>query len=103
MGARAFAQRAQAELLATGGRASKKKYHASAELTAQEARVAALASEGMTNQQVAAKLFLSANTVDYHLRKVFQKLNINTRGQLHLALASQTQNGRSPTAALMYA
>ena len=98
MGVRAFAQRAQAELLATGGRASKKKYHVSAELTAQEARVAALASEGMTNQQVAAQLFLSANTVDYHLRKVFQKLNINNaHGQLHLALAGQTQCGRSPT------
>ncbi|HTW09171.1 MAG TPA: AAA family ATPase [Acidimicrobiales bacterium] len=103
MGARPFAKRAQAELLATGGRAPKTKHQPSSGLTAQEARVAALASEGLTNQQVAAKLFLSANTVDYHLRKVFQKLNINNRNQLHRALAGQAAGTPGPAAALMYA
>jgi DNA-binding CsgD family transcriptional regulator len=97
MGARAFARRAQTELAATGGRAPKSKRHLSDELTSQEARVAGLASEGLTNQQVAAQLFLSPNTVDYHLRKVFQKLNINTRGQLHRVLADHLgRAGRAP-------
>jgi DNA-binding CsgD family transcriptional regulator len=103
MGARPFAKRAQAELLATGGRAPKARHQLSSELTAQEARVAALASEGLTNQQVAAKLFLSANTVDYHLRKVFQKLNINNRNQLHRALAGPVAGAPGPAPALMYA
>ena len=101
MGARAFAKRAQTELSATGGRAPKSKRRLSDELTSQEARVAGLASEGLTNQQVAAQLFLSPNTVDYHLRKVFQKLNINTRGQLHRVLSDHL--GRAGSAAARYA
>ncbi len=86
MGVPSFAGRATAELRATGERVRASKHRASVELTAQEAAVARLASEGLTNQEIAAQLFLSAYTVDYHLRKVFRKLDIDGRGQLNRSL-----------------
>jgi DNA-binding CsgD family transcriptional regulator/tetratricopeptide (TPR) repeat protein len=82
MGAEGFAQRAARELLATGETARKRVLETSDELTAQEAQVARLARDGLTNPEIGARLFISPRTVQYHLRKVFIKLGINSRGQL---------------------
>ena len=82
MGADTFLNRARTELLAAGGTAPESTPPGLVQLTRQETRIAQLASQGLTNHQIAAQLFLSPNTVDYHLRKVFRKLNINRRGQI---------------------
>ncbi len=82
MGANGFAARTQAELAATGERARKRSVETSQTLTPQETQVARLVAEGRANRQVAAELFISPATVDYHLRKVYQKLGITSRTQL---------------------
>jgi DNA-binding NarL/FixJ family response regulator len=82
MGAEGFAERAGAELEATGAHARRRPPGASLDLTPQEARVAALATEGASNSEIAAQLFLSASTVEYHLKKVFRKLNVTSRTQV---------------------
>ena len=82
VGAHGFSQRANRELLATGETVRKRSDDARYELTAQEAQVARLVGEGATNSEVAAQLFLSPSTVDYHLRKVFRKLAVSSRTQL---------------------
>ena len=82
IGAAAFAERARRELLATGERVHKRTVAASGELTAQEAQVAQLARDGLSNPEIGSRLFLSAHTVQYHLRKVFAKLGITSRSQL---------------------
>ena len=86
MGAKDFAKRAEAELLATGERVRPRAVDRTADLTPQERRVASLAAEGQTNSEIAATLFLSSATIDYHLRKVYRKLNIESRRQLGKAL-----------------
>ena len=86
IGMEAFAERARRELLATGERVRKRTVETSAELTAQEALVARLARDGLSNPEIGARLFLSARTVKYHLGKVFTKLDISSRAQLHRAL-----------------
>jgi DNA-binding CsgD family transcriptional regulator/tetratricopeptide (TPR) repeat protein len=88
MGAEAFAARAERELRATGGTARKPTHETRAQLTAQEAQVAMLARDGLSNPEIGAKLFISPRTVQYHLRKVFMKLEINSRTQLDRALTS---------------
>ena len=88
MGMEAFAERARRELQATGEKARKRAISTSNEgLTPQEWQVARLARDGLSNPEIGARLFISARTVQYHLRKVFAKLGINSRSQLNLALA----------------
>ena len=82
MGAEQFAARAATELSATGERARSRTRAANLDLTPQEARVAGLAAEGETNNQIAAQLFISPRTVEYHLGKIFRKLGVNSRAQI---------------------
>ena len=81
-GADAFAQRAERELLATGEHARKRTVETSDELTAQEALIARLARDGLSNPDIGARLFISPRTVEYHLHKVFAKLGIGSRNEL---------------------
>jgi DNA-binding CsgD family transcriptional regulator len=82
IGMEAFAERAHRELLATGERVRKRAVEMRDDLTAQERHVAGLARDGLSNQEIGARLFLSQHTVAYHLRKVFSKLEITSRNQL---------------------
>jgi DNA-binding CsgD family transcriptional regulator len=86
MGMKGFAERARRELLATGETARKRTVQATVELTAQEAQVARLARDGLSNPQIGARLFISTRTVQYHLGKVFAKLGISSRAQLEQVL-----------------
>jgi DNA-binding CsgD family transcriptional regulator len=88
IGAESFAKRAEAELLATGERTRPRSAEHAADLTAQERRVAELASEGFSNREIASQIFISSATVEYHLGKVYRKLGINSRGRLKKALES---------------
>jgi DNA-binding CsgD family transcriptional regulator len=81
-GVEAFAERARVELEATGLRARKRTADTLDQLTPQETQIARLAAEGHTNREIAARLFISASTVEYHLRKAFRKLDIKSRTQL---------------------
>ena len=82
MGAEAFARRAERELLATGERARKRTVDTLDQLTPQETQIARLAANGHTNREIAAQLFISPSTVEYHLRKAFRKLDVKSRTQL---------------------
>jgi len=88
MGMDAFAERARRELQASGETAGKRaQVPGERQLTAQEAQIARMARDGLSNPEIGARLFISARTVQYHLGKIFAKLDINARGQLHDALA----------------
>jgi DNA-binding CsgD family transcriptional regulator len=86
MGIEAFAERARRELQATGETARKRTGDISGELTAQEAVIARLARDGLSNPEIGRRLFISTRTVKYHLHKVFTKLGIGSRAQLERAL-----------------
>jgi DNA-binding CsgD family transcriptional regulator len=96
IGMEAFAERASRELLATGETVRKHGVETVTTLTAQEALIARLARDGRTNPEIGAQLFLSARTVEWHLRKIYTKLGIGSRRELHAALA-HLGRGRLPT------
>jgi DNA-binding NarL/FixJ family response regulator len=82
MGTEAFADRSQRELMATGERARKRSVETRDDLTPQQAQIARLARDGLSNAEIGARLFISQSTVAYHLRNVFSKLQITSRHQL---------------------
>jgi DNA-binding CsgD family transcriptional regulator len=86
MGAGAFAERSYRELQATGETARKRTIETTDELTPHEARIARMARDGASNQDIATQLFVSRKTVEYHLHKVFSKLGISNRQQLAYVL-----------------
>jgi DNA-binding CsgD family transcriptional regulator len=88
MGAGPFAERARRELAATGKTARRRAIETSLEVTAQEAHIARLARDGLSNPEIGARLFISSHTAQYHLGKVFTKLDITSRSQLDLVLPS---------------
>jgi DNA-binding CsgD family transcriptional regulator len=92
MGADGFAERARRELRATGETARKRSVETSSQLTPQETQVARLARDGLSNPEIGARLFISPRTVAYHLHKVFTKLGISSRAQLHVALPDRAQS-----------
>jgi DNA-binding CsgD family transcriptional regulator len=89
MGAQAFAERAERELLAGGERLHKRAVELSTQLTSQEAQISQYARDGHSNPEIAAKLYISPRTVEYHLRKVFMKLGIRSRNELHRVLDTE--------------
>jgi DNA-binding NarL/FixJ family response regulator len=86
VGAEGFAERAARELLATGETARKRTVDTPDDLTAQEGQVARLARDGLSNPEIGAHLYISPRTVEYHLHKVFAKLDINSRKELKSVL-----------------
>ncbi len=99
-GMKAFADRAARELSATGERVRKRATETTAQLTARETQIVWLAGEGLSNSEIAARLFMSPRTVEYHLHKVFTKLDISSRNQLRSALASHRKKDRDKPVSL---
>ncbi|MEV5954731.1 AAA family ATPase [Streptomyces sp. NPDC051987] len=93
IGAEFYIRRARTELAATGARLRHRPVESAVPLTPQEARIARLAAAGVPNRDIAAQLFLSPSTVEYHLRKTFRKLGVTARGQLRDALAALVDGG----------
>jgi DNA-binding CsgD family transcriptional regulator len=92
MGMAGFTERTRRELAATGETARKRTSTATGpQLTPQEAQIARLAAEGLTNPDIGARLFISAKTVQYHMGKVFTKLDSTSRSQLRQVLPSSTR------------
>jgi DNA-binding CsgD family transcriptional regulator len=92
-GMEAFAERARIELEAAGERAHEPTVDSLDELTAQETQIAYLVAEGHSNREIAARLFISASTVEYHLRKTFRKLDVKSRTQLAHRMSSSGRRG----------
>jgi DNA-binding CsgD family transcriptional regulator len=92
MGTQALAERARRELVATGERVRKRTEDARDELTPQEEEIAQLARDGRTNPEIGAQLFIGVRTVEWHLRKVFTKLDISSRRELDHALSRRASS-----------
>jgi DNA-binding CsgD family transcriptional regulator len=90
MGAEGFGERARNELAATGETVRKRNLETARDLTPQEERIARLAASGDTNAEIASKMFLSAATIEYHLRKVFRKVDVTSRRDLRLVFSTTT-------------
>jgi DNA-binding CsgD family transcriptional regulator len=90
MGTEGFADRTERELSATGEHARKRSVETRGDLSPQEAQVARLARDGLSNAEIGARIFVSRSTVAYHLRKVFAKLNIASRHQLAAVLPDRS-------------
>jgi DNA-binding CsgD family transcriptional regulator len=86
IGAEAFAERARRELEATGATVRKRTAQMRPALTHQETQIARHAGDGLTNQEIGARLFISSRTVEWHLRKVFSKLGVTSRRQIRTTL-----------------
>jgi DNA-binding NarL/FixJ family response regulator len=86
-GAEAFAERARRELLAAGEFTRQSAERVGENLTAQESQIARLAGNGLTNPEIGAQLFISPRTVEWHLHKVYTKLDVSSRNELRGALA----------------
>jgi len=95
MGMEAFAGRARRELIATGEKVRKRSVETHSQLTPQEEQIARLARDGRTSPQIGAQLFLSARTVEWHLGKIFAKLGIGSRRELHAALGGPGQQDQA--------
>jgi DNA-binding CsgD family transcriptional regulator len=95
-GMEAFAERARRELLATGEKVRKRSDETRNQLTPQEEQIARLARDGLSNPEIGAQLFISARTVEWHLRKVFTKLGIASRIGLHTALPTHEREATPP-------
>ncbi len=83
----AFGERARVELEATDEHARRRSVHSLGQLTPQEVQIARLVAKGNTNREIAAQLFISPSTVEYHLRQAFRKLGVKSRMQLARRLA----------------
>ena len=94
IGMEAFAERARRELIATSETPRKRSVETVTMLTPQEAHIARLAGDGLTNPEIGSRLFLSPRTVEWHLRKIFTKLGIGSRHELHTALAQLGQDSQ---------
>jgi DNA-binding CsgD family transcriptional regulator/tetratricopeptide (TPR) repeat protein len=94
IGMEAFAGRARRELIATGGKVRRRRAETCDRLTPQEEQIARLARDGRTSPEIGAQLFLSARTVEWHLGKIFTKLGIGSRRELHAGLAGPGQQAQ---------
>lgn len=94
LGADLWASRAREELRATGVRVQPRAATSTVKLTPQEARIAEAVAEGFTNRDIAAQMFLSTRTIDYHLRKMYQKAGVNSRAELTRVLLTETENNQ---------
>jgi DNA-binding CsgD family transcriptional regulator len=95
MGMEAFAERARRELIATGEKVRKRSVETYGQLTPQEELIARLARDGRTSPEIGAQLCLSARTVEWHLGRIFTKLGIGSRRELHAALAGPGKQNHS--------
>jgi DNA-binding CsgD family transcriptional regulator len=95
MGMQAFAERARRELIATGEKVRKRSVDTPGQLTPQEEQIARLARDGRTSPEIGAQLFLSKRTVEWHLGKIFTKLGIGSRRELHAALGGPGQQDQA--------
>jgi DNA-binding CsgD family transcriptional regulator len=97
IGAEAFSSRARRELLATGETVRRRTFESSDQLTPREAQIAGLARDGVSNAEIAARLFISRHTVEYHLTKIFAKLDIHGRSELRTALPVEDDAETAPS------